>query len=174
MRAARTGDRAAFARLLHEIADALTPVVRAKLSRSGLGAAEAEDIVQEVLIAVHDKGWTWDESRPFGPWLSAIARHKLLDAQRRLSRERARHAPQDIDDLADILPAASDSAPLAADVDRSIDALPRQQRDVVLALAVEGASISDTARRLARSEASVRVTFARAIDRLFRNATRED
>ena len=42
--------------------------------------------MQETLIAIHLKRHTWIESEPFGPWMRAIARHKFIDAMRRLGR----------------------------------------------------------------------------------------
>ena len=45
---------------------------------AGLPEHEAEDIVQEVLLTIHLKRGTWDQSRPIGPWLAAITRNKLV------------------------------------------------------------------------------------------------
>ncbi len=80
-------------------------------------ASDAEDVVQEVLIAIHSKRHTWDEARPFLPWVGAVVRYKALDAVRRLARERRRHVDTPVEDWADLLPE------LGQDPDRvSIDA----------------------------------------------------
>jgi RNA polymerase sigma-70 factor (ECF subfamily) len=54
------------------------------LARAAMGPADTE--VQEILLAVHLKRHTWDATRPLGPWLQAVARHKLIDAVRRGGR----------------------------------------------------------------------------------------
>jgi len=86
MRLAISGDSAAYHRLLR----ALTPVLRAGarrgLARAGQPVDQSEDIVQDILLAVHLKRHTWDTNAPFAPWLFAIARNKLIDALRRRGR----------------------------------------------------------------------------------------
>ena len=53
------------------------------LARAGQPVDQSEDIVQDILLAVHLKRHTWDANAPFAPWLFAIARNKLIDALRR-------------------------------------------------------------------------------------------
>ena len=167
MRAARAGDRAAYERCLREIAQAMRPLVRRGLLRSGGNAADAEDVVQEILIAVHLKHRTWDETRPFAPWLAAIARYKTVDALRR----RGYRTELPIEDFAETL-AAAESEPAAGEreVARSLDTLPERQREVVHTIAVEGASIAQTARQLRISEGAVRVALHRGLAALARNS----
>ncbi|MGE3145004.1 MAG: sigma-70 family RNA polymerase sigma factor [Pseudorhodoplanes sp.] len=160
MRQARRGDAAAYDRCLRGIARALRPLVRRGLERAGRGAADTEDVVQEILIAVHLKGHTWDETRPFAPWLYAVARYKLIDALRR--RGVPAHVP--IEAVIDILPAEDAGEPaLRSDLDRALDALPQRQNAVVRAIAVEGAGIGETAARLGVSEGAVRVALHRGL-----------
>src|SRR5690606_13877767 len=99
---------------------------------------EAEDIVQETLIAIHLKRHTWKETEPLGPWIRAIARHKFIDALRR--RGRRIHLP--LEDFEDTLP-AEDTAPTHArrDLERHLERLSPRQRDVVQAIALDGHSI---------------------------------
>src|SRR5262245_56536658 len=121
MRAANGGDSAAYERLLRGIATAVRPVARRGLRRAGRATADAEDIVQDVLLAVHLKRHTWDASQPVGPWVYAIARYKLVDALRRAGWRQ--HVP--IDAVADTLGAAADArAPYARDVERGLERLP--------------------------------------------------
>ena len=55
MRAASRGDDAAYRRALELISRWLRPVVLRGLARAGRGREDAEDIVQETLLAVHLK-----------------------------------------------------------------------------------------------------------------------
>src|ERR1700739_137033 len=87
MRAERRGDAIAYERMLKEIAAALRRSLAPRLVRVGLGAHEAEDLVQEILIGLHAKRHTGDSTRPFLPWVHAIARYKLIDFTRRRRRE---------------------------------------------------------------------------------------
>ncbi len=163
MRAAIGGDSTAYRRLLASLTPVLRTVTRRNCARIGLDGGEAEDIVQEVLLAIHLKRHTWDVERPFGPWIMAIARNKLIDARRR----RGNRLTLPIDDLADILTAeGSDDATDRGDLDRLLGGLGERQRDLVRSLSVEGRSVQETAERLKMSEGAVRVALHRAIKAL--------
>lgn len=169
MRAERQGDAKAYGQMLAEIAQSLRTGIPGRLRRLGLDPQETEDVVQEILIGLHDKRHTWDEERPFKPWLSGIVHYKLVDAVRRTSRERAHKANVSLDELAEIIGTSSDPSRVM-DVERKLADLPSQQQDVVNALAIEGDTVRQAAKKLNRSEASIRVTFNRALARLFDTA----
>jgi RNA polymerase sigma-70 factor (ECF subfamily) len=174
MRAERRGDAAAYERLLKEIADVLRRLIRYRLAQLGLGADEAEDLVQDVLIGVHTKRHSWDDRRPFLPWLHAIARYKLIDAARQLRRASRHRIELDADALAAVFEGADGAGQQpSADRDRAaselqdrLGDLPIGQQAVVRAIAIEGASVRTTAERLHTTEGAVRVSFHRARQRL--------
>src|SRR6266446_5026443 len=83
MRAAMTGDEGAYRQLLVSLAPHVRAVARSRCRRFGAPEGEIEDLVQEVLLTIHLKRGTWDQSRPIGPWVAAIARNKLIDGLRR-------------------------------------------------------------------------------------------
>ncbi len=157
MLAARGGDAEAYARLLGEIAPALRRFAATALRRTGLESHDVEDVVQETLLALHVKRHTWDPARPFLPWLRAITRYKAVDIVRR----RGARAELPIEDFAETLstPAAEPPAP----VERFLAALPARQRQVVTALAVDGASVAETARRFNLSRGAVYVAMHRGL-----------
>ena len=160
MRAALMGDDAAYQRLLRGIAPVVRALARRGLARAGQAVDQAEDIVQEILLAVHLKRHTWDANAPFAPWLFAIARNKLIDGLRR----RGRRVFVNIDDFAETLaeePAAE--TPSTREVATQLAQLPARQRDVLQSIAVDSTSIKDTAQKLAMSEGAVRVALHRGL-----------
>ena len=163
MRSALAGDSAAYQRLLGAVAPVLRANARRALVRAGQPADQAEDIVQDILLAVHLKRHTWDVKAPFAPWLFAIARNKLIDALRR----RGRRVFVNIDDFAEILPGepAEETLP-AREVAAHLQTLPVRQRDVLQSIAVDSASIKATAARLSMSEGAVRVALHRGLANL--------
>jgi RNA polymerase sigma-70 factor, ECF subfamily len=163
MRAAIGGDATAYDRLLRELSAALRGRVRRVLKSSGHGGADPEDIVQEVLLAIHLKRHTWRTDEPIGPWIAAIARYKTVDAMRK--RGWRVHVP--IDDFADTLAAEEpEHRGSSRDVERSLGRLPPSQRCVVEAIAIEGLSIGETAARLDVTEGAVRVALHRGLTAL--------
>jgi RNA polymerase sigma-70 factor (ECF subfamily) len=160
MRAAMNGDAAAYNRLLTSLAPAIRSVARRGLARAGLGVEEAEDVVQETLLAIHLKRHTWDQSMPLGPWVRAIARNKFIDAMRR--RGRRHHVP--IDDVVETLAAdTGEPTPLPGRLDDHLQSLPDRQQSVVRAISLDGASIRETATKLNMSEGAVRVALHRGL-----------
>src|SRR5207244_11774265 len=100
MRLAISGDDGAYHRLLSSVTPVLRAAARRGLSRPGQPVDQSEDIVQDILLAVHLKRHTWDVSAPFAPWLFAIARNKLIDSLPR----RGRRVSVNIQDFDEALP----------------------------------------------------------------------
>lgn len=163
MREANEGNAAAYHRLLAALAPHIRAVARARCRIVNLPESEAEDIVQEVLLAIHLKRATWDPALPLTPWVGAITRNKLIDVLRR----RGRAAAIPIEDVIETL-ATEDTTPsfAAQDVAVMLGALKPRQRDIVQAISLDGASIQATATRLNMSQVAVRVSLHRALKSL--------
>jgi len=163
MRLSISGDNVAYQRLLKAVTPVLRAGARRGLARAGQPVDQSEDVVQDILLAVHLKRHTWDANAPFAPWLFAIARNKLIDALRR----RGRRVFVNIDDFAETIPdePATESAS-ASEVAAALQTLPPRQREVLQSIAVESASIKDTAVKFAMSEGAVRVALHRALTSL--------
>lgn len=167
MRAANRGNTAAYRRLLEELA----PVLRRTASRAlhSSAAMDAEDIVQETLLAMHLKRHTWDEARPLLPWVRAIARNKLIDHVRR--RGQLVHLP--IDDMAETLVASPPARTTDhLDADRLLAGLKGRKREIVASISIEGSSAREVAEQFGMSEGTVRVAYhrgLRAMSRSFRS-----
>jgi RNA polymerase sigma-70 factor (ECF subfamily) len=160
MRSAIAGDSAAYHRLLKAVTPVLRAAARRGLARAGQPVDQSEDIVQDILLAVHLKRHTWDASAPFAPWLFAIARNKLIDALRR----RGRRVFVNIDDFAETLPGERRRRRSRRERGRrQLKSLPARQRDVLQSIAVDSASIKDTAAKFSMSEGAVRVALHRGL-----------
>jgi RNA polymerase sigma-70 factor (ECF subfamily) len=155
------GDSAAYATLLRRLNGHLRAYY---LRRLGSGrAADAEDLLQETLIAMHARRSTYDTSRPFTAWVHAIARYKLIDHFRR----NLRRAEEPLDDV-DSLFSSSDSNSIDAkiDVDRLLRRLPEKTRRLVRDVKISGLSTVEAAQRNKISESAVKVTVHRALKSL--------
>jgi RNA polymerase sigma-70 factor (ECF subfamily) len=174
MRAAMAGDEGAYRQLLVSLAPRLRAVARSRCRSLGAPEDEIEDLVQEILLTIHLKRGTWDQSRPIGPWVAAITRNKLIDVLRR----RGRHITVPIEDFVDSLQAEDQAPELSArDIDTLLARLTPQQREIVRSISLNGSSIRETADRLQMTEGAVRVTLHRALKALaafYRRSARED
>jgi RNA polymerase sigma-70 factor (ECF subfamily) len=170
MIAGLAGDAAAYRVLL----TALRDVLRRYFVRR-IGQDEAEDLVQEALIALHTRRATYDANQPFTPWLYAIARYKLLD---RLRRARVR-ATVPLDNASDLFAEDESEAALARrDLDRLLRALPAETQALIRQVKIEGLTMQEAAARAGRSEIAVRVGIHRGLKTIANNlrgkAGRED
>ena len=79
--------------LLEKLSRRLRAYYKGRLAGTGRGAAEAEDLVQETVLAIHLKRHTYDPAEPLTPWVHAIARYKLIDFLRRTRTSLAEKQP---------------------------------------------------------------------------------
>lgn len=161
MIAANRGDAAAYGTLLRAMTPVLRGIIRARGHR--LGAETCEDVLQNVLLAIHLKRHTWREGDPLRPWVYALTRYKVVDA----FRAQGHSVTLPIEEFADVLPAAALPDPVErADMLRVIGALDGRSADILRAIGMEGASIAETGRRLSMTEGAVRVALHRGLKRL--------
>lgn len=163
MRSAIGGDEAAYRRLLTDLSRALRPIVRRGFGGITAAPGDVEDVVQEVMLAIHLKRHTWDQDKAVSPWIMAIARNKMIDGLRR----RGRRGEVGIDDMLDTLEAeGTENAIHAYDVDRVLQKLSGRNRDIVQAISIDGHTASDVATRLGMTEVAVRVALHRSLKQL--------
>jgi RNA polymerase sigma-70 factor (ECF subfamily) len=174
LRAAMDGDKQAYQRFLLGVTPYLRATAKRRCEQFRAPASEAEDVLQEVLLAIHLKRGTWDATRPIGPWLTTIVRNKLIDSLRR----RGRHVNVSIEDVMETLEAEDQTdATDRLDAERMLDRLGDPQRDIVRSISLKGEGIRETAARLKMTEGAVRVALHRALKTLaalYRRDGRED
>ncbi|HUI61038.1 MAG TPA: sigma-70 family RNA polymerase sigma factor [Steroidobacteraceae bacterium] len=131
--------------------------LRSFIRRRVADAAEAEDIVQEVLYELVAAHRLMQPIEQAGAWLLRVARNRIIDRFRRRST-RAELAqpvlPQDDAEeptlLEELLP-SNESGPeaqlmrqlLLEQMEEALDELPREQREVFIAHELEGASFKE-------------------------------
>jgi RNA polymerase sigma-70 factor (ECF subfamily) len=161
--AALEGDRRAYAQFLRAVSPVLRGVIRARGAM--LGEAACEDVLQEVLLALHLKRHTWQPGTPVRPWLYAITRYKVVDA----FRARGRRIDLPIEDFADVLPAEAGVDPTqAGDIDKMLKMLDPRAARLVRHVGLEGDSMSEAGAKLEMTEGAVRVALHRAFRQLAR------
>lgn len=121
--AAGPGAAAAFARLFerHE-----RPVYRFLLRSLGGDAARADDLLQEVWLAVIRNATNYEPRAKFTTWLYGIARTRLIDHWRSLRNDVSLDAANDThaDDVGDAL---VDRLPAARTIEPEVQAMSRAQ-----------------------------------------------
>jgi RNA polymerase sigma-70 factor (ECF subfamily) len=158
MQAAHRGDQAAYAQLLRESARLIKPY----LSKRMLRATDVDDVLQEVLISLHKARHTFDGSRPYKPWLYAIAQYRLHDYLRQHYADALIQA-EDFADWENSLNGDVTEPPLNYEsILKLVETLPEKQAAILRLLHHEGCTAKEAAQRLGMGESAVKVAAHRA------------
>lgn len=168
MRAAHKGDYSAYREFLVIIRPLIKGMVHRR--RPFLVAHEIEDLVQEVLVALHNARTSYDPDRPFLPWLVAITRNRLADHARRHVRRSQNEVTVGYlseESVADV--------PAYMDTDRygdlqalrlAIDNLPPRQRQAIYLLKLREASLKEASKVTGMTVGALKVAVHRGMKKL--------
>lgn len=165
MARAQDGDQTAYRRLLREI----VPYLRVLAARRHRERSDVEDSVQDILLTLHSIRHTYDPTRPFAPWLVAIADRRCIDRLRQQGRKLKREVS--------ILPEHETFSDAAAngyaekvlevrDLEQAIDQLPRAQREAVRLLKIRQLSLKEASGESGASIDSLKISMHRALKTL--------
>ena len=126
-----------------------------------IAPAELDDLVQDTLISVHRKRATYDPSRPFLPWLAAIARYRWVDRLRKTYRDAADELPETLS-----VESHEDVVGAGIGIDRLLGQLPEGQALAIRLVRIDGLAISEAAEKSGQSESLVKVNIHRGLKRL--------
>ena len=157
MAAAQGGDKAAGNVLLTEVGVWLERYFRRRVPPH-----QIDDLVQEVLIAFYTKRGTYDPSRPFLPWLAAIARYRWVDHLRKVYKHDGKELMED-----DAVEDSEEEVVMArVSLDRLFKQLPDKQAEVIEMVKISGMSIREASEKTGQSESLVKVNIHRGLKKL--------
>jgi RNA polymerase sigma-70 factor (ECF subfamily) len=162
------GQPAAIDSLLRQIRPMVLRYCRARLGRISGHHHAADDVAQEVCIALVSALPRYqDMGRPFASFVYGIASHKVADAMR--SAANLAIPTEDLPDEADDRPGPEETAVAYLEAERVralLRRLPRQQRELLVLRVLAGLSAQETGNELGMSAGAVRVAQHRALARL--------
>jgi RNA polymerase sigma-70 factor (ECF subfamily) len=156
MAAAQSGERQAYEQLLRELDVWLRRYYARRLPHPA-----ADDARQDALLAIHAKRHAYASSRPFGPWVAAIARYKWIDHVRDASRFATLPLADEIR-----IEDRGEQAISAIVVDDLLGRLKPDQASVIRLVRLQGASIESAAGATGQSAALVKVNIHRGLKKL--------
>jgi RNA polymerase sigma-70 factor (ECF subfamily) len=184
---AKSGDGMALGRLLERYHNYMGLLVRLQVGRRLRSKVDIEDLLQEIWMEIHRKIalFRGESEREFLTWVRRVigailanqVRHYLGTKCRDLRLERA--LVDELDQSSCALNGnlvASESSPSQQAVRReqavlladALQELPEDYREVIILRQLEGLSFPDVARRMDRTEDSVKNMWLRALARLRR------
>lgn len=167
--AAKTGDQDAVETLLAVVKPMLVRYCRARMGGRDLSYLSADDVAQEVCLAVFKMLPVYeDRGGSFLYLVRAIAANKVADAFRVVSRDRSDPVPE-LPEAGPVLNEPERHAlgiDLGARLGRHVARLPKLQREVLALRVVVGLTATETAAALGLTPGNVRVKQHRALVKL--------
>lgn len=163
------GERAAVEAVLRTIRPLVVRYCRARLGRNERTFASADDVAQEVCMAVLTSLPSYrDQGRPFLAFVYGIAAHKVIDAHRAAGRNKSEPV-SDVPDSVEVADGPEQRAlqfETAGEMGRLLEVLPEKQREILVLRVVNGLSAEETAEAVGSTPGAVRVAQHRALARL--------
>src|SRR5271170_1389574 len=151
------GDAVKYQQFLSEISHYLRRFIARRVP-----AADVEDVLQEVLVSIHKARHTYDGKRSVLPWVSAIARYRLLDYLRK-HYARMGHLQTDLEEVENTLAAdVTETSELSEYISEEVKHLPERQQKILYLMHTEGYTAKEVGTQLGMNESAVKVAAHRA------------
>jgi RNA polymerase sigma-70 factor, ECF subfamily len=164
------GDRDAAAELFARIRPGVVRYCRAHLGRVGGAYTTADDVAQEVCLAIlRSLPRFREQGRPFSAFAYRIAAHKVTDAQRAAVRQLAVAPADSLFEWPDATPGPEDQAvttDLARRLSRLLSHLTHRQREIVVLRVAVGLTADEVGAVMGMSATAVRMAQSRALAQL--------
>ncbi len=160
------GDDRAYKAFLSSLTSYLRAFLRRQLSWA---PGEVEDVLQECLLAIHNKRYSFDRKQPLDAWVNSIARYKLIDFLRRsdgLDTNIGADAGVQGDGIEAFESVSLDTVDAKVDIRRLLDLLPPAQRLPIIHTKLDGLSVTEAAQATGMSESAIKVGVHRGLKAL--------
>ena len=155
--ACRAGDEAAW----NELVERFSRYVYAITAQAfRLGAADAEDVFQEVFARIFDRLDTLREPEALRPWIAQLTRRECIDRIRASARETP------ADELPEQAEEALDQIEEAFDVHVALDSLPNECREVLDRFFCRDESYRTIGEELGLPSGTIASRISRCLERL--------
>ena len=162
MASAQAGNESDYRQLLTELTNVIYNFLRSRFGNHHF----AEDCVQETLIAIHQARHTYDQRRPFRPWLFAIVRNRAIDTLRKQRTRQKMTTQYQGEQIVLSQTIQQNEAENEIVKGRLLDSLSVQHREVLVLTKIIGFTGAEAAKKLGISESLVKVRVHRAIRKL--------
>ena len=163
IRSCAKGDRRAFGQLYRQTAAKLNGIIRRIMPQN----EAAEEALQETFVRIWQKAGTFDPQIASAmAWMASIARNQAIDV-RRSGAEKVSQASSSDESVLDTIPASTGDAGEQSlsfiHLQRCLDKLPPDRRELLLLAYYNGLSREELAQRAARPVATIKSTLRRSL-----------
>ncbi len=161
------GNREIYEQFLTRVAGLVRGYLTNTASRRTLDGGHIEDLVQEVLLAIHRKKHLYSTDKPILPWLFAIAKYKLIDHLRLEKRRPCLQLDDNMDAAEPTAPPLSEEQ--AFELEELLTSLSPRQKDILLMAKLDKIPLAQIADKFHMSLSAVKVTVHRTLKKVRKN-----
>lgn len=157
MKQSQRGDAHAYETLLAEISEFLS----AYLGKRIFNQDHVEDVSQDILLAIHRARHTYEEDRPFFPWVHAIIKYKMIDYFKTQKRKvySLDESPYQLEDSGSF----KHQLDTRFEIESLMSGLPEKYQQLLKTVKLDGYSVKEAAQLLGMSVANVKTSVHRAL-----------
>ncbi len=167
---AQSGNANSYRVLLRQISITLVKFLARRIG----SLDDREDVLQEILLAIHNSRHTYLPSKPFYPWMYAIAKNTLVKYYKKIHRQNANIIEAEINNIVSPEKIESTENSKSLEILNLISELPGKQKQIISMLKIQGLSIRSVAAKLNLSEANVKVIAHRGYHTLRKRVKNEN
>ncbi len=146
-----------YQQFLTEVSHYLRPFIARRIP-----SADIEDVLQEILVSIHKARHTYDGKRSILPWISAIARYRVVDYLRS-HYSKIQYAHVDVSEMQDFLGEdVTKPSDLSEYIVEEVEKLPMKQKKILHLIHTEGYTAKEVGVQLGMNESAVKVSAHRA------------
>ncbi|PJZ40378.1 RNA polymerase subunit sigma-70 [Leptospira kmetyi] len=163
IRKAREGDSRSYEKFLRLV----TGILRSYLVPRINNAEDREDLVQEILIALHKARDSYRADRHPAPWVFAIARYKTIDYLRKKKTGDRTFTTDNLEFFASPEPIEEEEPEKAREILKEwLNVLDERQKQILTHLKLDGMSVREVSERTGLSESNIKVITHRAVQKI--------
>ena len=156
---AQNGDKASY----REFFNQLYPYIEGKVKNRIFNPSDISDVVQEVLISIHQSLNTYDPKYALAPWVNTICQRRIIDYIRKISRLEDFAQSEEFDVTNSIGAANINSEEEAYEV---LNMVSPKYREVIVLTKIVGHSTAEAAKILGIKENALRTRVSRGFKEL--------
>jgi len=156
LKQSQDGNKNSYKQFLTEVQPFVKAIIYKNLQNQDL----VQDIMQEVLIAIHNSLNTYDSERSAHSWVSVIAKNKSIDYLR--SKYHKQSSNVSLDDINVLELGTAEEATINYDLEKAMMKISDKQQKILSKMKIEGKTAKETAKEVKMSESAVKTSAHRA------------
>jgi len=164
MKKAQSGDSVAYEKLLEDISSFLSLYLKKRIFNHDY----IQDLIQEILLAIHKARHTFDITKPFFPWFLSIVNYKSID----YFNDQKKNNSVSFDDFLcepETGTRFEDDIESKWMIESALSDLPLRYRELLKSVKLDGYSVKEASVLLGLSLSNVKTSIHRALKQLKEN-----